>query len=89
MAKKSVIARQKKREKMYEKYKEKRQRLKAEGKWDELQKLPKNSSPTRLNNRCFLSGRARGYMRDFGISRHEFRRLANEGKIPGVRKSSW
>ena len=89
MAKKSVIARQKKRKKMYDKYREKRQRLKEEGKWEELQKLPKNSSPTRLNNRSFISGRSKGYMRDFGVSRHEFRELANEGKIPGIRKSSW
>jgi small subunit ribosomal protein S14 len=89
MAKTSVIERQKKREKMVEKHRKKRERLKAEGKWEKLQKLPKNSSPTRLNNRCFISGRSKGYMRDFGISRHEFRKLANEGKIPGVRKSSW
>lgn len=89
MAKKSVIERNKKRRRMVEKYREKRERLKEEGKWEELQKLPKNSSPTRVNNRSFLSGRAKGFMRDFGINRIEFRELANEGKIPGVRKSSW
>lgn len=89
MAKKSVIARNKKRRRMVEKYREKREELKRKGDWEALQKLPKNSSPTRVNNRSFISGRARGFMRDFGISRHEFRELANEGKIPGVRKSSW
>lgn len=89
MAKKSVIERNKKRERLVEKYREKRERLKAEGKWEELQKLPKNSSPVRVNNRSFLSGRKKGYMRDFGINRIEFRELANEGKIPGIRKSSW
>lgn len=89
MAKTSVVERQKKREKMVRKYRQKRERLKAEGKWDALQDLPKNSSPTRLNNRCFVCGRSGGYMRDFGLCRHHFRELANEGKIPGVRKSSW
>lgn len=89
MAKKSVIARNKKRRRMVKKYREKREELKRKGDWEALQKLPKNSSPTRVNNRSFISGRARGFMRDFGISRHEFRELANEGKIPGVRKSSW
>jgi small subunit ribosomal protein S14 len=89
MAKKSVIERNKKRQLLVKKYREERERLKAEGKWDELQKLPKNSSPTRVSNRSFLSGRKRGYMRDFGINRIEFRELANEGKIPGIRKSSW
>lgn len=74
---------------MVEKYRKKREKLKAQGDWEALQKLPKNSSPTRVNNRCFITGRAKGYMRDFGISRHEFRELANEGKIPGIRKSSW
>lgn len=89
MAKKSWIAREKKRERLHEKYKEKRQRLKAEGKWTELQKLPRDSSPVRQNNRCRISGRARGYMRKFGVSRIVFRELALEGKIPGIRKSSW
>ena len=74
---------------MAKKYREKRELLRKEGKWEELQKLPKNSSPTRVSNRSFLSGRKKGYMRDFGIDRIEFRELANEGKIPGIRKSSW
>lgn len=74
---------------MAKKYAKKRAELKAAGEWEELQKLPKNSSPTRVNNRSFISGRSRGFMRDFGINRIEFRELANEGKIPGVRKSSW
>jgi small subunit ribosomal protein S14 len=89
MAKKSVIERNKKRRRMAKKYREKRELLRKEGKWEELQKLPKNSSPTRVSNRSFLSGRKKGYMRDFGIDRIEFRELANEGKIPGIRKSSW
>jgi small subunit ribosomal protein S14 len=89
MAKKSWIAREEKRRRLYEKYKDKRRRLKEEGRWTELQKLPRNSSPVRQNNRCPLSGRARGFMREFGVSRIVFRDLALEGKIPGVRKSSW
>lgn len=89
MAKKSVVARNKKRERMVAKYAEKRAKLKAEGAWEELQKLPHNSSPVRVNNRCGITGRAHGYMRAFGLSRIKFRELANEGKIPGIRKSSW
>jgi small subunit ribosomal protein S14 len=89
MAKKSVIARQKKREAIVAKYADKRARLKAEGKWEELQKLPRNASPVRLHNRCALTGRPRGYMRKFGVCRNVFRELAVEGKIPGIRKSSW
>jgi small subunit ribosomal protein S14 len=89
MAKKSWMAREEKRRRLYEKYKDKRRRLKAEGRWEELQKLPRNSSPVRQNNRCPLSGRSRGFMREFGVSRIVFRELALEGKIPGVRKSSW
>jgi small subunit ribosomal protein S14 len=89
MAKKSVVARQKKRLATVEKYAEKRARLKAEGKWEELQKLPRNASPVRLHNRCALTGRPRGYMRKFGVCRVVFRELAVEGKIPGIRKSSW
>ena len=89
MARKSLIAREAKRRKTVEKYAEKRRRLKAEGKWEELQKLPRNASPVRLHNRCNLTGRPRGYMRKFGISRVMFRKMALEGKIPGVRKSSW
>lgn len=89
MARKSLIAREAKRQKTVDKYAERRRRLKAEGKWEELQKLPRNASPVRLHNRCNLTGRPRGYMRKFGISRVMFRKMALEGKIPGVRKSSW
>lgn len=89
MAKKSWIAREKKRRRMVKKYADKRRRLKEEGKWEELQKLPRNSSPVRLNNRCPISGRTRGFMREFGVSRIVFREMALEGKIPGVRKASW
>jgi len=89
MAKKSWIAREEKREELYEKYKEKRQKLKEEEKWVELQKLPRNSSPVRQNNRCELCGRVRGYLRKFGVCRICFRELALEGKIPGIRKASW
>lgn len=89
MAKKSVIAREKKRREVVAKYAEKRARLKAEGNWEELQKLPRNASPVRLHNRCALTGRPRGYLRKFGVCRNVFRELSVEGKIPGVRKSSW
>jgi small subunit ribosomal protein S14 len=89
MAKKSWIAREEKREKLYEKYKDKRQKLKEEGRWTELQKLPRNSSPVRQNNRCELCGRTRGYLRKFGVCRICFRELALDGKIPGIRKASW
>lgn len=89
MSKKSIIARQKKRERLVAKYAEKRAQLKKEGKWDELDKLPKNSSPVRLKNRCRLTGRPKGYMRQFGISRVTFRQMANDGKIPGITKASW
>ncbi len=89
MAKKSVLARNSKREQLVKKYAAKRALLKANGEWEELQKLPRNSSPIRVKNRCGITGRARGYMRAFGLSRIKFRELANEGKIPGVRKASW
>lgn len=89
MAKKSIIARDTKREKMFQKFAKKRAELKAAGDNAGLQKLPRNSSPSRRKNRCVLSGRPKAYMRDFGISRIEFRELANEGKIPGIKKSSW
>ena len=89
MAKKSWMAREKKRRRLVAKYAEKRQRLKDEGKWEELQKLPRNASPVRLNNRCPLTGRTRGYLRRFGVSRIVFREMALAGKIPGVRKASW
>ncbi len=89
MAKKSIIARGKKREKMVAKYAELRKKLKEEGRWEELDKLPKNSSPVRLHNRCRLTGRPKGYMRQFGICRVAFRKMALDGKIPGVTKASW
>lgn len=89
MAKKSVLARNDKRRKLIEKYAAKRAALKASGDLEGLQKLPKNSSPSRFKNRCAITGRSNGYLRDFGLSRIKFRELANEGRIPGVRKSSW
>jgi small subunit ribosomal protein S14 len=89
MAKKSTIAREAKRQRMAQKYAAIRKELREKGDSAGLQKLPRNSSPTRLHNRCKLSGRPRGYMRKFGISRIAFRELALEGKIPGVIKASW
>ena len=89
MAKKSIIAREAKRERLVKKYAELRAKLKAEGKWEELDKLPKNSSPVRLHNRCKLTGRPKGYMRRFGINRVTFRQMALDGKLPGVTKASW
>jgi small subunit ribosomal protein S14 len=89
MAKESMIAREVKRAKLVEKYAEKRARLKEEGDWVALQKLPKNSSAVRLHNRCKLTGRPKGYMRQFGISRINFREMASYGLIPGVKKASW
>ena len=89
MAKTSVIARQKKREKLVAKYAKKRAELKAAGDYEGLQKLPKNSSPVRLKNRCQVTVRPHGYLRAFGLSRIKFRELAREGKIPGVKKASW
>ena len=89
MAKESMKARQRKRERMVALYAEKRAKLKAEGDWIGLQKLPKNASPVRLRNRCNITGRPRGYMRDFGLCRNVFREMASDGKIPGVTKSSW
>lgn len=89
MSKKSIVARQKKRERLVAKYAAKREQLKAEGRYDELDTIPKNASPVRLRNRCMLTGRPRGYMRHFGISRVAFRKLASNGKIPGVTKASW
>jgi len=89
MAKESMKARERKRQRMVERYAEKRAALKEAGDWDALQKLPKNSSRVRLHNRCQITGRPRGYMRQFGISRVLFRKMALEGKIPGVRKASW
>jgi small subunit ribosomal protein S14 len=89
MAKESMKARERKRAKMVAKYAEKRAALKAAGDYEGLQKLPKNSSPVRLHNRCKLSGRPKGYMRQFGISRIDFREMALQGLIPGVKKASW
>jgi len=89
MARKALIAREAKRKKLHNKYAAKRAELKAAGDMLGLQSLPKNSSPSRLKNRCALSGRPNGYMRDFGINRISFRELANKGLIPGVKKSSW
>ena len=89
MAKESLKAREVKRAKLVEKYAEKRARLKAEGDWVGLQKLPRNSSRVRLHNLCKLTGRPKGYMRQFGISRINFREMASSGLIPGVKKASW
>jgi small subunit ribosomal protein S14 len=89
MAKTSLIAREVKRARLVEKYAEKRAKLKAEGDWIGLQKLPKNSSKVRLHNRCKLTGRPKGYMRQFGISRINFREMASSGLIPGIKKASW
>ncbi|MBB1555485.1 30S ribosomal protein S14 [Candidatus Saccharibacteria bacterium] len=89
MAKKSMIARDLKRQKMIQKYAALRAKLKEEGDLDGLQALPKNSSPTRWKNRDMISGRPRGYMRKFGLSRINFREKAAKGEIPGVTKSSW
>lgn len=89
MAKTSQIARNIKKVKLVKKYAVKRAELKAAGDSEGLQKLPKSSSPVRVKNRCAISGRSRGYMRDFGVSRIVFRELARDGKIPGVKKASW
>ena len=89
MAKTSQLARYAKKAKLVNKYAAKRAALKAAGDWDALQKLPRNASPVRLKNRCAITGRSRGYIRAFGISRMLFRELAREGKIPGVKKASW
>lgn len=89
MSKKSIVARQIKREKLVAKFQEKRKKLKESGDYAALDRLPKNASPVRLRNRCKLTGRPRGYVRQFGISRIKFRELASDGKIPGVTKASW
>lgn len=89
MAKKSIIAREKKRELLVAKYAAKRKALLEAGDYDALDKLPRNASPVRLHNRCGLTGRPKGYMRPFGINRVTFRDMALAGKIPGVTKSSW
>jgi small subunit ribosomal protein S14 len=89
MARKSNIARDLKRQKMHAKYAAKRAELKALGDQEGLAKLPRNSSPTRLKNRCVETGRPRSYMRTFGLSRISFREHASKGEIPGVTKASW
>jgi len=89
MAKESMKARERKREALVAKYAAKRESLKEAGDYEGLQKLPKNASPVRLHNRCKLTGRPRGYMRQFGLSRVTFREMALNGMIPGVKKSSW
>lgn len=100
MAKKSMIERERKRIELFKKNRKKRQELKSKIKkannfsersklQGKLQKLPKNSSSSRLRNRCWLTGRGRGYYRDFGLSRHVFREMAHECLLPGVQKSSW
>ncbi len=89
MAKESIKARDRKRVKLELLYHDRRALLKKEGNWDELQKLPRNSSKVRQRNRCQISGRPRGYMRQFGLCRNQFREFALAGKIPGVTKCSW
>lgn len=89
MAKESIKARQRKREKMVAQFAAKREALIKAGDFAGLQKLPRNASPVRLKNRCKLTGRPKGYMRDFGICRNQFRDMALMGKIPGVTKASW
>ncbi len=89
MAKKSIVARDAKRIKMIDQYAVKRAELKELGDLEGLAKLPRNSSPTRRTNRCVETGRSRGYMRQFGLSRLSFREHASKGEIPGVTKSSW
>ena len=89
MAKKSIIARQAKRVKIVARFDEKRAKLKAAGDYAALDLLPKNASPVRLKNRCQLTGRPRGYIRQFGLSRNMFRDMALQGKIPGITKASW
>jgi small subunit ribosomal protein S14 len=89
MAKESMKAREVKRAKLVKKYAAKRAQLKAEGNYDALQLLPKNASPVRLHNRCKITGRPKGYVRQFGISRIQLREMASNGLIPGVKKASW
>ncbi|MFI3299443.1 MAG: 30S ribosomal protein S14 [Rikenellaceae bacterium] len=89
MAKESMKAREVKRAKLVAKYAEKRKALKEAGDWEGLAKLPLNSNPVRMHNRCSLTGRPKGYMRHFGISRIQFREMASSGLLPGVKKASW
>jgi len=89
MAKESIKARERRKQRLVVKYAKKRAELKAAGDYEALDKLPKNASPVRLHNRCKLTGRPKGYMRKFGINRVTFREMASAGKIPGLTKSSW
>ena len=89
MAKESMKAREVKRARMVAQYAVKRAKYKAEGDYEALQSIPKNASPVRLHNRCKITGRPKGYMRQFGVSRIQFREMASNGLIPGVRKASW
>ena len=89
MAKESMKAREVKRAKLVAKYADKRAKLLANGDYAGLQKLPKNASPVRMHNRCSLTGRPKGYMRQFGVSRINFREMALQGLIPGIKKASW
>jgi len=89
MAKESMKARERKRAKLVAQYATKRQELKEAGDYEALDKLPKNASPVRLHNRCKITGRPKGYIRTFGISRVLLRQWASEGKIPGLTKASW
>jgi small subunit ribosomal protein S14 len=89
MAREAVKARERKRQKLVDRYAAKRKELKEAGDWIGLDKLPRNSSAVRLHNRCKITGRPKGYMRKFGINRVTFREMAGDGKIPGVTKSSW
>lgn len=89
MARKSVIARERKRERLVAKYADLRKQLKDANDYDALDKLPRNASPVRLHNRCKLTGRPKGYMRKFGINRVTFREMALNGLIPGITKASW
>lgn len=89
MARKSKIAKQKQREQKVAKYAAKRAQLKAEGDYYGLSQLPRDASPTRLHNRCEFTGRPRGYIRHFGVSRIVMREMAHRGELPGVRKASW
>lgn len=89
MARKSLIAREVKRQKLVDKYADLRKKLKEAGDYEALDKLPRNSSKVRLHNRCQLTGRPKGYMRKFGVNRVTFRKMANEGLIPGITKASW
>ncbi len=89
MAKESMKAREVKRAKLVDRYAEKRAKYLAEGNYEALQTIPKNASPVRLHNRCKITGRPKGYMRQFGVSRIVFREMASKGLIPGVKKASW